>query len=155
MSQPLVLEQVQLSTTAKGTSKPDEESGAPVGKGVVTLTHTHTLSTRPRRSWHIFRVCILMSILSVLGIAALVASNQMSGTPDTYTCNAWRQTMDCDPDGAREPDQDLSCDHVISDRVSGYCECQDSATLELVSIFKVSCGHLLGGTCKEKCDAYK
>merc|ERR1712025_900140 len=40
-------------------------------------------------------------------------------------CVSWRQTGGCDPKGLREPNSDKSCNVVIPDVVSGYCECTD------------------------------
>ena len=37
---------------------------------------------------------------------------------------SWRQTGGCDPNGLREPNSDKSCDAVIPDGASGYCECK-------------------------------
>lgn len=46
---------------------------------------------------------------------------------DAGGCVAFRRTMNCDPQGARDPDSvhDLGCDERIAIDVSGYCECAD------------------------------
>ena len=38
-------------------------------------------------------------------------------------CNGWKQTGGCDPKGAREPNNDKSCDGIIDSGASGYCDC--------------------------------
>ena len=38
-------------------------------------------------------------------------------------CMEWRQTQGCRADGRRETDLDQTCDTVIEDEWSGYCEC--------------------------------
>ena len=38
-------------------------------------------------------------------------------------CLGWRQTGNCDPDGPREPKNDLSCSAQVPGPASGYCEC--------------------------------
>jgi hypothetical protein len=40
-------------------------------------------------------------------------------------CVAWRQTGNCDPNGAREPTHDQPCNATIPLSASGYCECED------------------------------
>jgi len=44
-----------------------------------------------------------------------------------YTCDGWRQTGGCQPDGPREESLDQTCDQVVSPGVSGYCECAGGA----------------------------
>ena len=38
-------------------------------------------------------------------------------------CVGWRQTGACDPNGPREPANDLSCESLVPTAASGYCEC--------------------------------
>ena len=45
---------------------------------------------------------------------------------EVAACVMWRQTQNCNPDGQREPELDLPCDHNIVERQSGYCECTGS-----------------------------
>jgi hypothetical protein len=45
------------------------------------------------------------------------------GNVNPTPCVMWRQTGNCDPDGPRQPRDDKSCDVVIQDGISGYCEC--------------------------------
>ena len=46
------------------------------------------------------------------------------------SCISWRQTSDCDPNGNREPENDLPCNNVIRGS-SGYCECEAGRKEEL------------------------
>ena len=38
-------------------------------------------------------------------------------------CISWRQTGECNPHGPREQENDKSCDEIIPDGHSGFCEC--------------------------------
>ena len=51
-------------------------------------------------------------------------------------CIAWRQTIDCDPNGKREPASDLTCAETILPGKSGYCECLGGAR-----VARVDCDH--------------
>ena len=53
--------------------------------------------------------------------------------PGTYAgsaeqCISWRQTGGCSGDGEREPSHDKSCDTIVPDGMSGYCECADGVS---------------------------
>merc|ERR1719231_1800357 len=43
------------------------------------------------------------------------------------SCMSWRQTLDCDPHGPRDPTGDLDCSVVVGHGRSGYCECGGSS----------------------------
>ena len=60
-------------------------------------------------------------------------------------CVAWRQTAGCDPNGPREPKNDLNCNQAVSGADSGYCECFGGRKAQLSN-----CGHE-GFSCKEAC----
>ena len=60
-------------------------------------------------------------------------------------CVAWRQTGNCDPNGAREPTHDQPCNATIPLSASGYCECEGGRKAQLSH-----CGHL-GFTCTNAC----
>ena len=51
----------------------------------------------------------------------------------TEHCVAWRQTRDCNPNGDREPENDLGCKRIVMDGASGYCECKDGTHANVVS----------------------
>ena len=38
-------------------------------------------------------------------------------------CGGWKQTLQCDPNGSRFPQNDTACDVAIDQSLSGYCEC--------------------------------
>lgn len=61
-------------------------------------------------------------------------------------CVAWRQTGDCDPDGAREPFFDRYCDVRISAGISGFCDCGGGVRKNLVS-----CSNRKSFVCEEVC----
>jgi hypothetical protein len=50
-------------------------------------------------------------------------SSSVLSSNSTGGCIAWRQTQDCDPNGARDISSDKSCDALIDSGASGYCEC--------------------------------
>jgi len=49
---------------------------------------------------------------------------QNDGTVAPLKCVSWRQTKNCDPKGPLEPENDKSCDTVITGKSSGFCECE-------------------------------
>lgn len=48
-------------------------------------------------------------------------------------CTAFRRTLECNPSGPREPQQDKGCAYVVTSGESGYCECGDYAQFAAVS----------------------
>jgi hypothetical protein len=54
-------------------------------------------------------------------VTAVVEEQLQAGASEG--CVAFRQTGKCQPDGPREPHLDRSCQAVVPDGVSGYCEC--------------------------------
>ena len=49
--------------------------------------------------------------------------NKINSAAVSAACVSWRQTADCDPKGAREPQRDLACTVTIISGSSGYCDC--------------------------------
>eukprot|EP00756_Hemistasia_phaeocysticola_P038982 Hpha_TRINITY_DN16792_c2_g7::TRINITY_DN16792_c2_g7_i1::g.77278::m.77278 len=47
----------------------------------------------------------------------------------TKSCLAWRATVDCTSQGAREPPSDLSCTDTVPADKSGYCQCSSGIRL--------------------------
>lgn len=64
----------------------------------------------------------------------------------TASCVAWRQTANCDPDANREAMADESCDKVIENGRSGFCECKSKPRIGF------ACTHR-DFTCEELCSA--
>ena len=62
----------------------------------------------------------------------------------TAKCAAWRQTADCNPEGAREEFSDEACHTTIDNGRSGYCECVGRSNVEYM------CEHT-AFTCEESC----
>eukprot|EP00614_Pseudopedinella_elastica_P001175 CAMPEP_0172605630 /NCGR_PEP_ID=MMETSP1068-20121228/25873_1 /TAXON_ID=35684 /ORGANISM="Pseudopedinella elastica, Strain CCMP716" /LENGTH=531 /DNA_ID=CAMNT_0013408089 /DNA_START=196 /DNA_END=1792 /DNA_ORIENTATION=- len=64
-------------------------------------------------------------------------------------CVAWRASSDCDPEGPRRPDRDLSCLQQVLGNRAGYCECGGGRVEKLSD-----CGHehRKGFTCLDVCD---
>ena len=60
-------------------------------------------------------------------------------------CVGWRQTGACDPNGPREPANDLSCESLVPTAASGYCECFGGRRAN-----PSTCGHS-SFTCKQAC----
>ena len=60
-------------------------------------------------------------------------------------CVYWRQSSGCNPDGKREPTQDLGCDVAVPAGASGYCECEKT-------FVKFDCKHA-SLTCASVCAA--
>ena len=63
-----------------------------------------------------------MASITHRAILAALAVNACFG--DTW-CVGWRQTLNCDPSGERQPDADKECSAPISTFDSGYCECEN------------------------------
>eukprot|EP00658_Telonema_sp_P-2_P059675 TRINITY_DN48824_c0_g1_i1.p3 TRINITY_DN48824_c0_g1~~TRINITY_DN48824_c0_g1_i1.p3 ORF type:complete len:128 (-),score=18.57 TRINITY_DN48824_c0_g1_i1:308-691(-) len=57
-------------------------------------------------------------------------------------CIMWRQTGACG-EGSREPENDLLCNAVVGNGMSGYCECDSDK-------FNVGCTHA-AFKCDDKC----
>merc|ERR1712054_741871 len=47
------------------------------------------------------------------------------GPPSGKKCVKWRQTGHCDPNGKREPQNDVDCNVTVDGYASGYCECEN------------------------------
>lgn len=47
----------------------------------------------------------------------------------TKHCLAWRATMDCSSQGAREAPKDVSCTEMVPADKSGYCQCSNGIRL--------------------------
>lgn len=62
-----------------------------------------------------------------------------------YECVAWRQTMNCTPDGVREASMDRNCSTPIPNGVSGYCEIQHKTTMETKRVMEMYCESLRHG----------
>jgi len=62
----------------------------------------------------------------------------------TANCVAWRQTGECQPSGPREPFSDLSCTDLITQGMSGYCECKGP------NHWEATCNHS-PFTCEDRC----
>ena len=60
-------------------------------------------------------------------------------------CVSWRQSANCQPDGPREPSQDLSCTDPVLNGMAGYCECSGDRRA-----MNVTCEHSRF-TCKSAC----
>ena len=60
-------------------------------------------------------------------------------------CTAWRQTGGCMPSGEREPGSDRTCDQLVPEGASGYCECDGGR-----KVMEVGCGHPTF-ICQEEC----
>ncbi|KAG2518182.1 hypothetical protein BBO99_00007552 [Phytophthora kernoviae] len=54
-------------------------------------------------------------------------------------CLGWRATGDCNPDGPRRLDLDLSCSKAVPYGQSGYCELEDKDTGEIFHVLKRNC----------------
>ncbi|ETO84028.1 hypothetical protein F444_02037 [Phytophthora nicotianae P1976] len=55
------------------------------------------------------------------------------------TCIGWRATGNCKPDGPREIANDLTCDELVPDGSSGYCEVQDVNTGKRFRVMRRTC----------------
>ncbi|KAL4174623.1 hypothetical protein KRP22_006560 [Phytophthora ramorum] len=54
-------------------------------------------------------------------------------------CRGWKATSDCNPDGSRLPELDLTCGKVVPVSQSGYCELEDKDTGEVFHVLKRNC----------------
>ncbi|KAL3658729.1 hypothetical protein V7S43_016364 [Phytophthora oleae] len=64
-------------------------------------------------------------------------------TPSRHLrCVGWRATRNCTPDGTREPQNDKSCDDVITGGTSGYCEVEDVDSGERFQVMRAHCSGL-------------
>ncbi|GMF28070.1 unnamed protein product [Phytophthora lilii] len=68
------------------------------------------------------------------------------GAPRRFRCVGWRATGDCTPDGPREPQNDKSCDEVITSGSSGFCEIEDVNSGEHFKAMYSHCSGLLPKT---------
>ena len=66
-------------------------------------------------------------------------------SPKEGDCVSWRQTKDCNPSGARQPQSDRPCKSKIRKGQSGFCECRDG-----IRTGEVACEHP-EFTCDAKC----
>ena len=62
------------------------------------------------------------------------------------SCNGWRQTKDCNPDGRREPENDKDCFTEIKVGWSGFCDCKDGRKM-----MKHGCDQGCGKNCDTAC----
>ena len=61
-------------------------------------------------------------------------------------CVSWRQTEGCDPNGSRQPQNDKSCNEIVPDGASGYCECQGG-----IRKMEKDCSKGTFDTCNDAC----
>ena len=104
-------------------------------------THAHTQSPSAMR--------LLLGTLA----AALAATKAALHARAAASCQGWRQTGGCSPDGPREPDGDRPCDEPIRQGNSGYCQCGDGSgrsKAEEERAGYVTCQHS-AFTCRETC----
>ncbi|GMF20816.1 unnamed protein product [Phytophthora fragariaefolia] len=57
-------------------------------------------------------------------------------------CIGWRNTGGCSPDGPREPNKDLSCNELVPNSASGYCEVEDTTSGKRFRVMRRSCNIL-------------
>ncbi|GAB9470514.1 hypothetical protein Gpo141_00007758 [Globisporangium polare] len=73
---------------------------------------------------------------------------------DAYECRAWRQTMNCTPEGMPESANDQNCSSPIPNGISGYCEVQHKTTGEIKKVMGMHCDSLRPGV-TFSCDMFK
>ncbi|KAF1321411.1 hypothetical protein FI667_g11935, partial [Globisporangium splendens] len=71
-----------------------------------------------------------------------------------YECRAWRQTMNCTPDGLPESVNDQNCSTPIPNGISGYCEVQHKKTGEIKHVMEMHCDSLRPGV-HFSCDMFQ
>lgn len=76
---------------------------------------------------------------------AAPAAAEAAAAPKEGDCVSWRQTKDCNPSGARQPQLDRPCKSKIRKGQSGFCECRDG-----IRTGEVACEHP-DFTCEAKC----
>jgi len=82
--------------------------------------------------------------------------DRADGSIPELKCTSWRQTSNCDPNGAREPKHDKSCDTIIT-RDSGFCECEGGVDRQLsdCSGKSFTCAEVCAGDRFYGCDGQK
>lgn len=71
-----------------------------------------------------------------------------------YECRAWRQTMNCTPNGMPETANDQNCSTPIPNGISGYCEVQHKKTGEIKHVMEMHCDSLRPGV-HFSCDMFQ
>merc|ERR1719473_914019 len=59
----------------------------------------------------------------------------------TLSCVGWKKTLNCDPSGPRDPNNDKDCTETVSSEESGFCECGDFTKLNDTQFAAVPCTH--------------
>ena len=78
-------------------------------------------------------------------VGAVAFRSTVSGNDTAQQCVSWRQTGGCDPNGPREPQNDLPCTAAVPAAASGFCECLGGRKIQADA-----CGHT-AFTCTQVC----
>ena len=100
-----------------------------------------------RQARSLLRIPEIQSTTTTAAAATATTTTTTTTTPPPKQCISWRQTGNCDPQGERESTQDLSCDAVVPQGASGYCECKGGRKEQLST-----CEHD-SFTCENICSA--